>query len=515
MIRKHKQQPVGSIETKFTASAIRGRVRRIRWALVFVLLLISSVAAQAANYRVGFLARNKEKPKDSEFQPTIDYLNKQIPDSTFTLVDLSFDGLSEAVNGRQVSFIIANPLNFVDMEKSDARAIATLRRTSERGSSAKFGGVIFCRADGPQAETFGDVRGKRICAVSEKSFGGMQMQMRELSEAGIQPSELQITYAQTHEAVIDAVLSNRCDFGFVRTAALEHYCDSKQVPSVFRTIPYPKERDFPYSLSTRLYPEWPFVALGHVHDSVASKIAAALLAMPGYPNEYSDSEDLSWVAPLSYNSARLFVSKTVPKPASHYKSEAKLFGIVAAVFLCLLIFAAECGRRRRSVSLNVRNFFPCATAYLSTKATVLVTLLMIGSAERAIEAVIRWQVEAPSAVDVSIGIVAFVLMAIVMHAIFGKPTHRAESLSKLEELLENVAQRKAPWTAVEEYCPKNNVTREEFESIQARLLAARKPAGKAELIDLSKHREKWVPGDHSAPPIKDSPPASTTTSNPS
>jgi len=446
-----------------------------------------------AEHHVGLLARNNDQADESEFSPLIDYLNDQLPDFRFSLIPLSFDRMQDAINRKQIEFIIANPINFVEMEEPfDLRAIATLRRQYQGGSLTEFGGVVFGLANGPATERFEDLRGKRICAVSQRSFGGMRMQMRELAEAGVSERDLHIEYASSHNAVIDRVLNKKCDFGFVRTGALENYCYTHGMEmSQFKVFAPRILSSFPYAVSTRLYPEWPFAALPLAHEQTVSKVASALLAMPPYTNPLSGSEVLSWAPPSSYKSVRLLAAHS-SVGLNHNYAEALSFGLLSLLFVVILVVAAELGRRRRSVSLNPGNFFPCVIACLSTTVAAIVILLLIGSAERTTEALLRAQFERSYLLNVAMGIAAFVCMALAMHAICRKATHRDETFLKLEELLEGFRNGTTSWDTVEDYCRANQVTEDEFDSVESRILAARKAKPEPRLVNLTKHHEKWV-----------------------
>ncbi|MEW8013200.1 MAG: PhnD/SsuA/transferrin family substrate-binding protein, partial [Candidatus Thiodiazotropha endolucinida] len=69
-------------------------------------------------------------------------------------------------------------------------------------------------------------------------------------------------------AVVRAVLDGRADAGTVRTDTLERMAETGliELERIKLLNPMPVA-DFPYRLSTRLYPEWPMAALKHVPHS--------------------------------------------------------------------------------------------------------------------------------------------------------------------------------------------------------------------------------------------------------
>ena len=54
--------------------------------------------------------------------------------------------------------------------------------------------------------------------------------------------------------------------------------DIRVIPAKFAPWPHPP---FPFLLSTRLYPEWPFAKLSDTNDELSREVTVALLTMPG------------------------------------------------------------------------------------------------------------------------------------------------------------------------------------------------------------------------------------------
>jgi ABC-type phosphate/phosphonate transport system substrate-binding protein len=454
-------------------------------------MVLAVIAPSAgADFRIGFLARNSEPAPKSEFQATVDHLNRTVPEERFTLVPLAFEQMEDAVKTRQIHFLIANPLNFVNFEGvRHAQAIATLQRTYNGKPSTDFGGVIFTLCDAVASPQLSDLKNKQVAAVSERSFGGFKMQMLELKTAHIEEKHLKMVWAATHDAVIETVRDKKCAFGFVRTGTLEQFCDSRGLGflQTFKVIS--KDGAGPYAVSTELYPEWPFIALTNVDDATATRVAGALLAMPAAPNPMSTRERLSWAAPRSYAPARQFIhAEAVGGP--HLLSEATLFGTLAGALVLALVIVAEIGRRRLQVTLSPRNFLTCVITGLSPTLTVFFLLLLIGSAERAVEALLRAPLASHFWASVAIAVVAFVLMALASHAVAGKLAYRGEMLRQLHELLRKYHAGSVKWEAVKDYGNAHRVTDQEMKALESQLDEDPSSRDEPPLADLEEPRPR-------------------------
>jgi hypothetical protein len=121
------------------------------------------------------------------------------------------------------------------------------------------------------------------------------MQFRELQLAGLHHFQdpKQVIFMGTQEAVVNAVLNNEVDVGFVRTDQLER---SMNIPtgervvdqSPFRiiggqqyrvTMENGKNESFPYTSSNPLYPEWNLASMPGVSDDVAQAVQSSLLQL--------------------------------------------------------------------------------------------------------------------------------------------------------------------------------------------------------------------------------------------
>lgn len=274
--------------------------------LLFTLLLPAPLFPSAPTeiVRLGVLANQEREDTIKMWTPTAEYLTTQIPGFAFTIVPLDFQQIVPAVGRNEVDFVLANSAIYVELEaRYGITRIATLKNQGYKGTHSSFGGVIFCRADRNDIRELGDLRGKSFAAVDETSFGGWQAAWRELKANGINPIRnfSALAFLHTHDAVVNAVRDGKFDAGTVRTDILEHLAEAGLINFAdFRILNPQPQSDFPFVLSTRLYPEWPFAKVNGTPEALAKKVAVSLLNMPPDSPAARAAIIAGWTTPLVY-----------------------------------------------------------------------------------------------------------------------------------------------------------------------------------------------------------------------
>jgi guanylate cyclase len=133
-----------------------------------------------------------------------------------------------------------------------------------------------------------DISGKIVAAAAISSFGGGQMQFREMQNAGLSyiNDPKQVVFTGDQAAIVKGVINGDFDVGFVRTDQIERTIDDDGNPidgSLLKVLE-PKDnkiddQPFPFAASTRLYPEWNLGALDFVPSDVSAEVQAAMLAL--------------------------------------------------------------------------------------------------------------------------------------------------------------------------------------------------------------------------------------------
>jgi twitching motility protein PilJ len=266
--------------------------------------LLALQPAQAADYKVGVLAKDGAAKAKAAWQATADYLAQKLPGDTFTLVPLGFDEVYPAVEKNEVHFFVVNSSMFVTArDKHGAGAIATMVVSRQGKNSPAFGGVIFTRAKNAAINGLADLKGKSFMAVDAKSFGGWQMAQKALLDAGVDSTKdfTRLSFGGTHENVVLAVQNGDADAGTVRTDTLEGMAAAGDIGlEDFKVLNKQTHADFPFVVSTPLYPEWPMAKSSGTDAAAAAKVADALVAMKPDDKAAKDAKVAGWSKPLDY-----------------------------------------------------------------------------------------------------------------------------------------------------------------------------------------------------------------------
>lgn len=263
------------------------KTQLLRWTAV--LLLGTPLVADAAQKLVLGVFAFRPKPVMLErYQPLADYLSAQLSDTTVELRVLEQDELEQSMAQHQLDLVLTNPSHYLIVRSRDSLGgvLATVISREDGEATESLGGVIIARAERHDLNTLPDLRGLRVGVPGLRYLGGYQTQALELLDAGLDPVRaIKPTELGRHDSVVTAVLDGDVDAGFIRTGILESLTAAGQLdPTALKVINPQQLTGFPYAISTRLYPEWPFVALSTVNQDTVRRITTALLTLsPEHP----------------------------------------------------------------------------------------------------------------------------------------------------------------------------------------------------------------------------------------
>jgi len=232
---------------------------------------------------IGVFAYRDKAETLKRWQPLADYLNQSVAGSRFKLIALDTHEIQAALRQNALDFVFTNARHYIELKHESALsgAVATLVETFDGQAIPAMGGVIIVSAARPELATLADLRGKRVATSGTQLMGTYAIQAYELAEAHVPLSSLQIEeVGLPQDRVAEAVLAGRADAGFIRTGLIERMtAEGKLAPARLRVLNRQDRPGYPVALSTRLYPEWPFVSLPHVDQRVARRVAAMLLSI--------------------------------------------------------------------------------------------------------------------------------------------------------------------------------------------------------------------------------------------
>ena len=276
--------------------------------LALVLLTSTWVLAspKPSVVRIGVLAKRGEVTALKRWSATATYLCEKIPNFSFIIIPLGFDQIYPAVANNDIDFVLANSAYYAGLErKYGVKAIVTMENSRLGESLTEFGGVIFCRADRSDLNGHADFKGKSFMAADQKSFGGYYMAWFHLLQHGFDPhkSFKSVEFAGTHDGVVEAVLNGDVDIGTVRSDTLERMMSEGLIDiKDFRVFIHDvsETKNFPFMVTTNLYPEWPIAQLKDVDEDLVRRVTIALMGMSAESQAALDAHINGWTTPHDY-----------------------------------------------------------------------------------------------------------------------------------------------------------------------------------------------------------------------
>ena len=231
---------------------------------------------------LGVLSYALPSVAQAQWQELADYLNRVLPELHFVLHVYNDVQQEDAIRQHDVDILVTQPTDYVRLVHQNGLStpLATLVGLDHGLALRAVGGVIVAAHDAGGAQDLHDLQGRRVAAPDLRSFDAYQMQMAELQRAGVQPGQV-IETGWPVERGLQAVLQHRADAAFLPGGMLERVVREGSVPASALTVLHVQDYPgYPTALSTRLYPQWPVVAMPYLNDALATRVAGALLSVP-------------------------------------------------------------------------------------------------------------------------------------------------------------------------------------------------------------------------------------------
>ncbi|MEE2945357.1 MAG: PhnD/SsuA/transferrin family substrate-binding protein [Pseudomonadota bacterium] len=266
------------------------------------------------------------------WRPTIEYLNREAVFAEspyrFNVRPFSHGELMNAMSAGAVDFALTNPAMFVTVEvESGARAVLSQARFWEGRTYNEVGAVVFARADSPVRQ-INQLRGASVMAVAASDFSGWWLAEQEFRRRRLDVqdmlSELVFSGGNQRE-VIYAVQTGLVDAGVVPAGVLEALAE-EGVINMDDFIPlspmaYP---DYPFWVSTPLYPEWVLSALENVPDDALALVINSMLSIDAGSVESVSGGNIVWQAPQNYQDVHDLLISLRVRPYENYLVQAIL-----------------------------------------------------------------------------------------------------------------------------------------------------------------------------------------------
>ncbi len=279
--------------------------------LLILYFFFGEVIAQEIN--VGVVAISGIAKAYKSWQPTIDYLNRNLTEYSFKLVLIEPKEMSKLelkVKNNEIDFIITPPALYADL--NNLYRTTSILTLVDKSKQACFGSVLFVRSDNQSINTLHDIKNKSIAAVAKKGFAGWLVGYHLFLENKIDlyKESKDISFMGTQPKVVKSVLSGIHDLGIVRTGMLEKLSAKGEINiEDIRIINQRYVNNFPYFLSSRLYPEWAFAKMSKTPRKLAKKVAIALLSLPEGDKIALAGGYWEWTTPANYQSVHELMKK--------------------------------------------------------------------------------------------------------------------------------------------------------------------------------------------------------------
>lgn len=264
-------------------------------------------------FKVGVTSFRDKAVTTAEWQPTMDFLTARIPGARFEVVPLNLPEFEGALQAKSLDFLITNPQHYIAVEaKYAVSRIATLVKSEGGKIVNRFGGVIFTRADRNDIKDILQIKGKRVAATDQTSFAAYLIQYDLLMENGIDlQKDCQVQYLGfPQDLSVQAVLDGRADVGFARSGVLESMAgEGKLDLTRIKVLHRQHAEDFPFLVSSALFPEWPLAAAPHLSFDITNKVVAALLLMPPDAPAAKRGRYFRWSTPVEYQSVQALMQR--------------------------------------------------------------------------------------------------------------------------------------------------------------------------------------------------------------
>ncbi|GHG85573.1 PhnD/SsuA/transferrin family substrate-binding protein [Pseudodonghicola xiamenensis] len=348
--------------------SLRGLALFLICAICWISGLQGPVLAQSAapeTFRIGVLSTEGATRTLEAWAPTAAFLNETAQQQglpyRFSIEPHTLASLSDVVEQHKIEFALTDPASYVATEVEDgARALLSTARQWQGRTYDMTGALIFTRAESPLRD-LRQLAGKRVMAVAPNDFGGWWLAAQEFRKRRMEPekalSELVFSGGNQRE-VVYAVQSGLVDAGVVRAGLLEDLADQGAIAlKDFAPVSAMPTEDYPFWVSTPLYPEWVLSALPDVPEPVLAMVINALLTVDVDSPEAAAAGGMVWQAPQNYQSVHDLLISLRVRPYENYLLQAAnrifrtyrapILGGIILILLSLLFLAYELRRNIR------------------------------------------------------------------------------------------------------------------------------------------------------------------------
>ncbi len=251
--------------------------------LIFLLIFSLNLHATKQEIKIGFQRITDEQV---DFTPLEKYLEQEIPNYNFRIIQYSPPNIIEALLWSEIEFAVCNPYvcYLVNLQKG-CKVLATFSRLGPNNQPMKLkAGVIFCKASRDDINTLNDIKGKIIASPGRNYFAGWILPLYELYKNNLYPISkfATVLFTGSNGLTIDAVINGTADIGCIDAYILwkltkEGKINQNEIKIINQKSFNP---ELPITHSTIASPEYSFISLNNVPEELQRKITLALIKIP-------------------------------------------------------------------------------------------------------------------------------------------------------------------------------------------------------------------------------------------
>ena len=310
--------------------------------LIFIILFFPIVIF-AQNITIAVDAIQGKEQAIRQWQPTIEYLNKRLPQYQFKLHPFlanKFSEFTKSIKEDKIDFVISPPAMYIDLEVT--LGVSKILTLVKQNNLTQFGSVIIASKASHITKLSLINKNTTLSAVAPLGFGGWLIGYDTLKKHKINFNKNDVLFLGIQKKVVEAIIHNKTDVGIIRTGILETLVANKQISLDNITILNQQHyKNFSYICSSKLYPEWAFAKTQNINNAISRKVALALLTLP---STHSTDYHYQWTVPYDYKSVRDLMQRLEVGPYAN-QSEKYIIKLInqhrelfySAIFIFILI----------------------------------------------------------------------------------------------------------------------------------------------------------------------------------
>lgn len=189
------------------------------------------------------------------------------------------------------------------------------------------------------------------------------------------------------EKTLSLLFEEKVDVAFVRTGLIEELASRGKLDiSRLKVINEKQTQRYPFKISTKLYPEWPFSSMPHIDSVTNQKVATALININAKDEAAMKGQYYGWTVPQDYGVVKeLLQSLNLPPYDKKYDftlsdiltkyNQLALLGLVLGFFFTIyLIFVTfRLYKTKKELEINQEKLQLSASVYVNSQNGVMIT----------------------------------------------------------------------------------------------------------------------------------------------